>query len=744
MADSNPDPTGLLLAESVKRSVALVGNPNTGKTSLFNRLTGLKAHTANYPGITVDIRQGDWKFVTSSGQAKTVNLVDLPGMYSFDAMSPEEQVSRDALTGNLPGNNVPDVVVMVIDATNVERSLFLASEVLDQKLPTIAALTLFDAAKAGGIQIDVQQLSEQLGCPVVAVSARSGEGIDDLADKIAAVTTGSLPILNDSHQSCVIGCSGCQFSARFDWAAGVSQASVSPANRRKAAPNRLDNFLTHPITGPIAFTTLMLGVFYLIFSLAGVPMDLIDGVFGSFGDTVGELIPESVGNRFVWMLCVVPASLLTFAAAFRLMKVSLKGKAGLFAVVVSVAVGFLPAEDFRSLVVDGLIAGIGGVVIFLPQICILFFFISLLEDSGYMARAAFVMERLMRFVGLPGKAFVPMLSAHACAIPGIMAARVIEDWRDRLVTILVLPLLTCSARLPVYAMVAALLFNDSPLKAAGIFTAAYLLGIVATLGSAWALKKTILKGEAQPMVLELPAYRMPGLRNSVLTVIDRAVMFLKNAGSVILIISLVLWFLANYPKMDRSQLPAAAAQQAERLESELATAEAAELRPKDEKFEANEVRMAELNGELQQLMQQQELGYSFAGRMGQAVEPVFNPLGFDWKINVGILSSFAAREVIVGTLAIVYGIGEDAAEDEQTLVETLRSQKRPDGSPVFDTATCLSLLVFYVLAMQCLPTQAVTKRETGSWNWAIFQLVFMTVLAWVAAFATYQAALVFT
>lgn len=473
-------------------------------------------------------------------------------------------------------------------------------------------------------------------------------------------------------------------------------------------------------------------------------MDLIDGVFGSFGDTVGELIPESVGNRFVWLLCVVPASLLTFAAAFRLMKVSLKGKAGLFAVVVSVAVGFLPAEDFRSLVVDGLIAGIGGVVIFLPQICILFFFISLLEDSGYMARAAFVMERLMRFVGLPGKAFVPMLSAHACAIPGIMAARVIEDWRDRLVTILVLPLLTCSARLPVYAMVAALLFNDSPLKAAGIFTAAYLLGIVATLGSAWALKKTILKGEAQPMVLELPAYRMPGLRNSVLTVIDRAVMFLKNAGSVILIISLVLWFLANYPKMDRSQLPAAAAQQAERLESELATAEAAELRPKDEKFEANEVRMAELNGELQQLMQQQELGYSFAGRMGQAVEPVFNPLGFDWKINVGILSSFAAREVIVGTLAIVYGIGEDAAEDEQTLVETLRSQKRPDGSPVFDTATCLSLLVFYVLAMQCLPTQAVTKRETGSWNWAIFQLVFMTVLAWVAAFATYQAALVFT
>lgn len=772
MADSNPEPAGILSPESIKQSVALVGNPNTGKTSLFNRLTGLKAHTANYPGITVDVRQGDWKFVTSNGQAKTVNLVDLPGMYSFDAMSPEEQVSRDALTGNLSGSSVPDVVVMVIDATNVERSLFLASEVLDQKLPTIAALTLFDAARADGIKIDLRQLGERLGCPVVAVSARSGEGIDDLADKIAAVTTGSLPILNETHQSCVVGCSGCQFSARFDWAAGVSKASVSSSKRRSAAPNRLDNFLTHPISGPIAFTLLMLGVFYLIFSLAGVPMDLIDGLFGSIGDSVGELIPDAAGNRFVWLLCVAPLSFLTFAAAFRLMDVSIKGKAGLFALVTSIAVGFLPADDLRSLVVDGLIAGIGGVVIFLPQICILFFFISLLEDSGYMARAAFVMERLMRFVGLPGKAFVPMLSAHACAIPGIMSTRVIEDWRDRLVTILVLPLLTCSARLPVYAMVAALLFNDSPAKAAGIFTAAYLLGIVATLGSAWALKKTILKGEAQPMVLELPAYRMPGLRNSVLTVIDRAVMFLKNAGSVILIISLVLWFLANYPRMDRSQLPAEAAEQAESLESDmaelgpmivqlngevaslqntddgkdaaLAEAEGARLTAAVKQLQANQLKMAEWNGELELLMQQQELAYSFAGRMGRAVEPVFDPLGFDWKINVGILSSFAAREVIVGTLAIVYGIGEDAAEDEQTLVETLRSQERPDGSPVFNTATCLSLLVFYVLAMQCLPTQVVTRRETGSWKWAVFQLSFMTILAWVAAFATYQVAVAFT
>lgn len=731
MAESKPDPASALQLETNKQSVALVGNPNTGKTSLFNRLTGLKAHTANYPGITVDVRQGDWKFVTSSGQAKNVNLVDLPGMYSFDAMSPEEQVSRDALTGNLPGEVVPDVVVMVIDSTNVERSLFLASEVLDQKLPTIAALTLSDAAKADGIKIDVDQLSEKLGCPVIPVSARTGEGIGDLGDKIAAITAGSLTIINENHQSCVVGCSGCQFSARFNWAAGVSQASVTSSRPRSSSPSRLDRLLTHPVAGPFAFTSLMLGVFYLIFSLAGVPMDLIDGLFGSVGDTIRNWIPEQVERPWLWTLGVVPATLLAFAGVFRLMDASWRSKAGLMAVVASVAIGFLPLEDFRSLIVDGLIAGIGGVVIFLPQICILFFFISLLEDSGYMARAAFVMERLMRFVGLPGKAFVPMLSAHACAIPGIMSTRVIEDWRDRLVTILVLPLLTCSARLPVYAMVAALLFNDSPAKAAGIFTAAYLLGIVATLASAWALKKTILKGEAQPLVLELPSYRMPSLRNSLLTVVDRAVSFLKNAGSVILVISMVLWFLTNYPKTKESDLSPESSQLVATLN---ASADSTD------NSEEAEVFRTRADG----ILQQQGMANSFAGRMGRAVEPVFAPLGFDWKINIGILSSFAAREVIVGTLAIVYGIGEAAAEDEQTLVETLRSQERPDGSPVFDTATCLSLLVFYVLAMQCLPTQAVTRRETGSWKWAIFQLAFMTILAWAAAFVTYQAAVVFT
>ncbi len=339
------------------------------------------------------------------------------------------------------------------------------------------------------------------------------------------------------------------------------------------------------------------------------------------------------------------------------------------------------------------------------------------------------MERLMRAVGLPGKAFVPMLSAHACAIPGIMAARVIENWRDRLVTIIVLPMLTCSARLPVYAMVAALLFRDSPAKAALVFVGAYLLGVVAALATAWGLKKSLLRGEAEPLVLELPPYRRPSLRNALLTMIDRAFVFLRKAGSIILLISVVLWALATYPKLSEQNLSPAVAAEVDSLRAQADASVGTEAEA--------------LIAQADHLFAREQLAHSYAGRLGRLAEPVFRPLGFDWKINVGVISSFAAREVIVSTLAIVYGVGEDAAEDGQTLVETMRAQRSPDGTPVYTTATCLSLLVFYVLAMQCLPTQVVTARETGSWKWALFQLVYMTGLAYVAALAVYQSALAF-
>lgn len=689
-------------------TVALVGNPNAGKTSLFNRLTGLRARTANYPGITVDIRRGSLAL-----KGTKADLIDLPGLYSIDALSPEEQVAKSVLTEGVAGESPPDVVVLVLDATGLERNLFLASQILDLKLPTIVALNLFDAAKAANIKIAVDKLSAELKCPVVPVSARTGEGIPQLCQQIEETLTGGLNILRLDHESCTAGCTGCQFSARYDWAERVSRDTVETPITHGKLMMRADRVLTNPVTGVLVFLSVMLGVFYLIFSLAGIPMDLVDSLFASLGEQGDELAVamDTHLSSSVRGACVFGFSMLVLAGGYFAAKIPWTPVSTGCAVVISAIVTLLPATDFRSLLVDGVIGGIGGVVIFLPQICILFFFVTILEDSGYMARAAFVMERLMKFVGLPGKAFVPMLSAHACAIPGIMAARVIESWRDRLVTILVLPLLTCSARLPVYSMVAALLFADSPAKAASVFVGAYLLGISAALFSAWCLKKTILKGEAVPLVIELPAYRMPGIRNAMITVIDRGTIFLRQAGTVILLISVILWALATYPRLPQ-----------QRISEITGSANAAGMESQ----------------ELDRTIAQERLAYSVAGRVGKFVEPVFRPLGFDWKINVGVLTSFAAREVVVSTLAIVYGIGEDAAEEETTLVETLRRQKRPDGTPVFTTATGLSLLVFFVLAMQCLPTQAVTRRETGSWKWAALQLCYMSGLAYLGAFITYQ------
>jgi ferrous iron transport protein B len=356
-------------------------------------------------------------------------------------------------------------------------------------------------------------------------------------------------------------------------------------------------------------------------------------------------------------------------------------------------------------------------LVFLPQICLLFFVLALLEDSGYMARAALVMDRLMHKVGLPGKAFVPLLSAHACAIPAIMSTRVIEDRRDRLATILVLPLMTCSARIPVYAMVTALLFPGDPLKAAGLFAAAYALGITAALAMAWVFKRTLLKGPIRPLVIELPNYRVPSLRNALLLTYDRARAFVTTAGTTILVISIVLWGLANYPKTAESDMPVS-------VQTRLA-----ELRDA-----GDEVGAAHLT-------QQIELEHSFAGRLGRAVEPAFAPLGFDWKMSVGVLSSFAAREVIVSTMAVLYGLGADGAEQGVgSLLDSLRHATRPNGALVFTPAACLSLLVFYVLAMQCLPTQAVARRETGSWKWPLLQFGYMSALAYVAALVTYQLA----
>lgn len=652
--------------------LALIGNPNAGKTTLFNRLTGLRAKTANFPGTTIECRRG-----RMSLRGQSVSVLDLPGLYGFDAGSVEEALAARAVRGELPKWPKPTAAVVVIDATRIGRQLYLVSQVLEMGVPAVVALNMIDVAERDRRVLSAEALSAELGVPVVPISARSGRGLTELLDRVGDLmlkhaVAAPVPA---SLVACT-SCSGCPFANRHRWATDIeSKAGASSEGRSRLRSDALDKVAAHPVFGLIAFAMITAVLFIATFWLATYPMGWVEQAFGALGAFVAAHLPEG---------------------------------------------------DFRSLIVDGVIGGVGSVLIFLPQICILFFLLSLLEDTGYLARAALVMDRLMSKVGLPGKAFVPMLTAHACAIPAIMSTRVIEDRRDRLLAILVIPLMTCSARLPVYAMVAALLFANHPVFGGLMFTGAYLLGIAAVFVMTFIFRRTILPGKPTPLVLELPDYRMPSLRTALLTVYDRAHIFLRKAGTVILLISLVLWALSTYPKVDAAGVAGLASAQ------DVATL--AVLQPA---ADAGDEQAAQ---QIDRLLGTYQAEYSVLGRMGRLVEPVFAPLGFDWHINVGVLSSFAARETIVATLAIVYGIGEDSAEDTQSLSQTLASQRHADGTPVFTLATSLSLLVFFVLAMQCLPTQAVTRRETGSWKWAAFQLGYMTVLAWTAAFVTYQLA----
>ncbi len=650
-----------------------MGNPNAGKTTLFNALTGLRAKTANFPGTTIERRIG-----TLAAPSGPLTLVDLPGLYSLSSATPEERVARESLLGEIEGEQSPDALILLMDATHLERNLYLASQVLELKIPTVIALNMMDLARKEGIDVNLEALSQKLRCPVVPVVARNGEGLSELRNVVSALLQGHHPasheaLIDSSLDACA--CSSCPFEKRFNWAEEVRSQCVSqPRTGSRQRTEFLDSILTHPVGGILAFFGVMFAVFALIFWLADYPMTWIDEGFSGVGQWTASLLPEG---------------------------------------------------DLQGLVVDGVIGGVGGVLVFLPQICILFFLLSLLEDTGYLARAAFVMDRLMRRVGLPGRAFVPMLSAHACAIPGIMASRVIENKRDRLVTILVLPLMSCSARIPVYAMLTALLFPHNPLQASMVFTGAYILGILSAITMAWVFKKSILPGETSPLVLELPSFKVPSLRNALMATWDRARIFVKKAGTTILVISVVLWMLATYPKVDPPNQVVVMQSEASRLEAA-----------------GQAVKAKDLLREAGQLEGQHALAHSAAGRIGQFVEPAIQPLGFDWQIGVGIISSFAAREVIVSTLSVIYGVGEGGSEDDNSLYDALRAAERSDGTPVFTFATSLSLLIFYILAMQCLPTQVVARRETGTWKWPLFQLGFMTVLAYSAALFVYQMMLV--
>ncbi|MGA1399287.1 MAG: ferrous iron transporter B [Phycisphaerales bacterium] len=640
--------------------LAMIGNPNTGKTTLFNRLCGVRARTANFPGSTVEARLGP-----CSLGSQRLELIDLPGSYGLELDLPESKLCRDCLEGRLEGFQ-PDAVLAVLDATNLPRNLQFLAAAARPDLPMVVALNMIDVAARRGLSIDATKLEARIGSPVVPISARSGKGVDELLRAIDRAKPPEHPCPDRPGRS----------DACAEWASRMVAESVggaaSEGSPRDTFRDRLDRAFTHPVLGLVVFAAMMLGLFTTIFSLASVPMDLIDVLFASLGDAARAAIP---------------------------------------------------AGPIADLVADGIVGGIAGTVVFLPQICLLFFLLSLLEDTGYLARAAFVMDRLMCKVGLPGQAFIPLLSSHACALPGIMSTRLIPDRHDRLATILVAPFMSCSARLPVYVLLTTLLFPDSPLRASLALAGCYLLGAVAGLASAWLVRKTLLKGRSRPMVLELPPYRLPSIRTAALATWDRATVFLKNAGTVILAICVVMWWLSAYPV-------AATPPEAEALRAE-ATAVESSAGSVDAGEEA-----AAMFAEADAIEARAQQAGSFAGRLGRTMQPVFAPIGYDANLTVAVLTSFLAREVFVSTMAVL--TGADDPDDEDGVVEAVKRSTRPDGSPVFTTATSASLLVFFVLAMQCLPTLAVTRRETGGWRWAGLQLAWMTALAYSAAFIAYH------
>ena len=683
--------------------VALIGNPNTGKTTLFNALTGLRQRVANFAGVTVERVEGS----ATLADGRRATILDLPGSYSLSAGSPDEQIALEVLLGRDDAHYRPHVVCVVADASHLERNLYLASQVLELGLPVVIALNQFDVAEAQGMRIDVPALIHELGVPVIPTVAHRGEGLDPL--RRALVTAVSLPApmrrfslppdvegvlaplqgllergginyaaagmealrllgvrRDEPHLVHVDGLSArldaartaiaaagyvperLESELRYTWIGGVLSRCVERVTRTGGSlSDRIDAVLLHRLGGPLIFLAVMALVFQSVFTWAAPVQDLFEGAAVGLGTWVGSFLPEG---------------------------------------------------DLQSLIVDGVFAGVGSVIVFVPQIAILFAFIGVLEQTGYMARAAYLMDRVMRRVGLHGKSFIPMLSGYACAVPGIMATRTIDDPKDRLATIMVVPLMSCSARLPVYTLLIGTFVPALPLlpglNLQGVtMLVMYLLGTVAALVIAFAFRRTLLKGPVRPMLLELPGYRWPSLGSLALSVWQRCAVFLQRAGTVILSLSIILWALATYPK-------------------------------------------ASVDDALPETVQQeQQLAHSVLGRFGHAVEPVVAPLGYDWKIGVSIVASFAAREVFVSTMGTIYGVG---GEDEAALSERLLAERRPDGSPRYTPLIAVGLMVFYVFALMCISTVAITVREAGGgaigWRWAAIQFGYMFVLAYAMAY----------
>jgi ferrous iron transport protein B len=599
--------------------VALVGPPNSGKSTLYNRLTGLRQKVANFPGVTVEQHIGESRL----DDGRVVTLIDLPGVYSLTPRSEDEEVTRDVLLGRIPAVPRPDAILLVLDSTNLGRHLILAPPVLSLGLPTLVVLNMADDLAERGGDVNTQALAKQIGAPVALVSAARGDGvetiIDFLAGSMGVPAQVELPVLQDIPQ--------CR-----EWAAKIGRHASYQPPAPPVWTSRLDKLFLHPVAGPLIFLTVVVAVFQSIFTWARPLMNGVQALVTMSGGWMGHIITN---------------------------------------------------PGWHSLIVEGVWGGVGSVVVFLPQILLLFLFIGVLEDSGYLARAAIIADRTMARVGLQGKSFIPLLSAYACAVPAIMATRTIENKRDRFATILVAPLMTCSARLPVYTLIIAAFIPERPLAGALLGTRAaallalYALGFAAAFATARILKSSILKSESASFVLEMPPYRWPTPAGLGLRLLDRTKVFLRRAGTVILGISVLLWALAHLPLKDGVAPP---------------------------------------------------IEDSLAGALGRTVEPAIRPLGFNWKIGIGLITSLAAREVIVGTLGTIYGMDGDA--------RSLGLQKaiHRDLSP----AGAVSLLVFFAFAMQCISTIAVVRRETGSWKWPAIQFLYMGSIAYAGSFAAYQ------
>ena len=713
-------PTGI-----AQINIAIVGNPNTGKSTLFNNLTGLRQKTANYPGVTVERHTGTLRL--PSGEAQ---LVDLPGAYSLAAHSPDEMVAADILLGRMLDMPRPAAVLIVIDSANLRRNLFMATQILELNLPVVIALNMIDLAAKRGITIDETLLAEKLDVEVLPVVAGSNKGTRDIeaaldratqqpkanraclvpgiraaADELSsalndfALSTleieralidkdgaaeqrfidnsgpGGQELLEAIRRQLAPGSSVAALEARsrYDWIDTVINAVEKRSEQKRGIVDVLDQITSHPLIGAILFFTIMAIVFQAVFSWAGPIMDAIDGATGYLGEQVAAT---------------------------------------------------MPAGALSSLLVDGVIAGVGSVVIFLPQIIILFAFIIFLEDSGYMARAAFLMDRLMRACGLSGQSFIPMLSSFACAVPGVMATRVIPDPRDRLATMLAAPFMTCSARLPVYALLIAAFIPDTTIG--GIFNlqglvlfGLYVLGIAGGIFTAMIMKRFALKGPTPTFLIEIPPYRLPNLKSMGIRLLDRGRIFVKRAGTVIFTVAVVVWALVYFPrpelildKYDNERVAAAQQLSGATLEMQLAILD---------------------NREAAELVEQ-----SYLGRAGKSIQPLFAPLGWDWKITASVIASFPAREVVVAVLGTIYAVGDDVDETDKRLLTRLRNAKHPDGTPVFTIGIAVGLMIFFAFCLQCMATVAIMRRETNGWKWPISAWLYMTGMGYLGALLAYQ------